>query len=110
VDVVGPGRVKDLLFTGRLVGAEEAHAIGLVNRVVPGDELERAVRDLAHAIASNAPLTLRATKEMIRRLLVQRRLPAGADHDLVEMCYSSADFREGVAAFLAKRPPQWTGR
>jgi enoyl-CoA hydratase/carnithine racemase len=110
VDVVGPGRVKDLLFTGRLVGAEEAHAIGLVNRVVPGDELERAVRDLAHAIASNAPLTLRATKEMIRRLLAQRRLPAGADHDLVELCYSSADFREGVAAFLAKRPPQWTGR
>jgi enoyl-CoA hydratase/carnithine racemase len=109
VDVLGPARVKDLLFTGRLVGAGEAHAIGLVNRVVPEGELERAVRDLAQEIASNAPLTLRATKEMIRRLLAQRRLHAGDDHDLVEMCYSSADFREGVTAFLAKRRPQWTG-
>jgi len=109
VDVLGPARVKDLLFTGRLVGAGEAHAIGLVNRVVPEGELERAVRDLAQEIASNAPLTLRATKEMIRRLLAQRRLHAGDDHDLVEMCYSSADFREGVTAFLAKRRPHWTG-
>jgi enoyl-CoA hydratase/carnithine racemase len=80
-----------------------------VDRIVPDGELERAVRDLANQIASNAPLTLRATKEMIRRVLAQRRLPAGADRDLVEMCYSSADFREGVTAFLAKRPPQWTG-
>ena len=109
VDVLGPARVKDLLFTGRLVGGDEAHAMGLVNRVVPEGELERAVRDLAREIASNAPLTLRATKEMIRRLLAQRRLRAGDDRDLVELCYSSADFQEGVTAFLAKRPPQWTG-
>jgi enoyl-CoA hydratase/carnithine racemase len=109
VDVLGPARVKDLLFTGRLVRAEEAHAMGLVNRVVPESELERAVRELAQEIASNAPLTLRATKEMIRRLLAQRRLHAGDDRDLVELCYSSADFREGVTAFLAKRRPQWTG-
>jgi enoyl-CoA hydratase/carnithine racemase len=110
VDVLGPARVKDLLFTGRLIRADEAQAIGLVSRVVPEDDLERAVRDLAEEIASNAPLTLRATKEMIRRLLAQRRLPAGDDRDLVELCYSSADFREGVTAFLAKRPPRWTGR
>jgi enoyl-CoA hydratase len=110
VDVLGPARVKDLLFTGRLVRAEEAHAIGLVNRVVPEGELERAVRELAQEIASNAPLTLRATKEMIRRLLAHRRLSAGDDRDLVELCYTSADFREGVTAFLAKRPPRWTGR
>jgi enoyl-CoA hydratase/carnithine racemase len=109
VDVLGPARVKDLLFTGRLVRAEEAQAMGLVNRVVPEGELERAVRELAQEIASNAPLTLHATKEMIRRLLAQRRLRAGDDRDLVELCYSSADFREGVTAFLAKRRPQWTG-
>jgi enoyl-CoA hydratase/carnithine racemase len=110
VDVLGPARVKDLLFTGRLVRADEAHAMGLVNRVVPEGELERAVRELAQEIASNAPLTLRATKEMIRRLLAHRRLRAGDDRDLVELCYSSADFREGVTAFLAKRRPNWTGR
>ena len=109
VDLVGPGTVKELLFTGRFVGAAEAHALGLVNRVAPVEDIERVVRELALEIASNAPLTLRATKEMIRRLLAKRRLAAGEDRDLVELCYSSADFREGVAAFLAKRKPRWTG-
>ncbi len=60
-------------------------------------------------MAANAPLTIRATKEMIRRLLAQRRLHTGDDRDLVEMCYTSADFREGVTAFVGKRPPKWTG-
>jgi enoyl-CoA hydratase len=83
VDVLGPARVKDLLFTGRLVRADEAHAMGLVNRVVPEGELEAAVRELAQEIASNAPLTLRATKEMIRRLLAHRRLRAGDDRTVL---------------------------
>ena len=110
VDLVGPGVVKDLLFTGRLVPGAEAHALGMVNRLVPALDLERVVRELATGIAANAPLTLRATKEMMRRLLAKRRLAPGEDADLVEMCYTSDDFREGVAAFLAKRPPTWTGR
>ena len=80
-----------------------------MNRIVPSDEIEGAVRELALGIASNAPLTILATKEMIRRLTAKRRLATGEDRDLIEMCYSSADFREGVAAFLAKRKPQWTG-
>ena len=71
--------------------------------------LDRLVRELALEIASNAPLTLRATKEMLRRIAVRRRLDAGADRDLIELCYTSADFREGVAAFLARRKPHWTG-
>jgi enoyl-CoA hydratase/carnithine racemase len=108
-DLVGPAVVKDLLFTGRFVGAGDALAVGLVTRIVPADQIEEAVRDLAHEIASNAPLTLRATKEMLRRLAAKRRLAAGDDRDLVEMCYASADFKEGVAAFLAKRRPKWTG-
>ena len=109
VDLVGPGWTKDLLLTGRFAGAAEAHRLGLVNRIVPAEAIEGAVRELALEISSNAPLTLLATKEMVRRLMVKRRLAAGDDRDLIEMCYSSADFREGVAAFLAKRKPRWTG-
>jgi enoyl-CoA hydratase/carnithine racemase len=110
VDLVGPGHAKDILFTGRLVSAAEAQGMGFLNRVVPADAIAGAVRDLASQIASNAPLTVRATKEMTRRLLTQRRLTSPEARDLIEMCYGSADFREGVAAFLAKRPPRWTGR
>jgi enoyl-CoA hydratase len=109
VDLAGPGVVKDLLFTGRLVPAAEAQALGLVNRVVAAGDIERAARELALEIASNAPLTLGATKEMIRRVLAKRRLSVGEDADLVEMCYTSRDFREGVTAFLAKRKPVWSG-
>ena len=110
VDLAGPAVVKDLMFTGRLIDAAEAHAIGLVNRIVAADAIAAAVDRLAHDIAANAPLTLRATKEMIRRVLEKRRLGAGADADLVELCYTSDDFHEGVEAFLAKRKPQWSGR
>ena len=108
VDLVGPARAKEMLFTGRLVPAAEAAATGLLTRVVPGDSIEEEVLTLAREIASNAPLTVRATKEMTRRIIAARR-PTESDADLVEMCYMSADFKEGVEAFLAKRRPQWTG-
>ena len=110
VELVGPGCAKEMLFTGRVVPAAEAHAIGMLNRVVPADAIDRVVRDLAAEIASNAPLTVRAAKEMTRRLMALRRIASGDARDLIEMCYGSADFQEGVAAFLAKRPPRWTGR
>ena len=110
VDLMGPAAVKDLLFTGRLAGAAEAQALGLVSRIVPADEIAAVVRRLALDIAANAPLTLRVTKEMIRRVLAKRRLAHGEDADLVELCYTSADFREGVTAFLAKRKPNWRGQ
>ena len=109
VDVMGPAAVKDMLFTGRLIPGAEAHTLGIVNRLVPDAEIEPTVRALAADIAANAPLTLRATKEMIRRVLAARRLAPGQDADMVELCYTSADFREGVTAFLAKRKPVWTG-
>jgi enoyl-CoA hydratase/carnithine racemase len=110
VDAMGPKRVKDMLFTGRLFTADEALDAGLVTRIVLAEEIEEAVGVLAAQIASNAPLTLRATKEMLRRLAEARRLPPGADRDLIELCYTSDDFREGVASFLAKRKPAWTGK
>ena len=110
VDLIGPGYAKDMLFTGRLVGAAEAHAIGLIERVAAADAIASVVRELALQIASNAPLTVRATKEMTRRLLAKTRLASPEARDLIELCYGSADFQEGVAAFLAKRPPKWTGR
>jgi enoyl-CoA hydratase/carnithine racemase len=110
VDALGPARVKDLLYTGRLVAAAEAQALGMVTRLVDESVFEGTVRQLAAEIAANAPLTIRATKEMLRRIAAKRRLDAGADRDLVELCYTSDDFREGVSAFLSKRRPQWTGR
>jgi enoyl-CoA hydratase/carnithine racemase len=110
IDLVGPGVVKDLMFTGRLVPAAEAQTLGMVTRIVPAPDIDGAVRELASEIAANAPLTLRATKEMLRRLLARRRFESGMDADLVELCYTSEDFREGVSAFLAKRKPDWKGR
>ena len=109
VDAIGPSRTKDLMFTGRFFSASDAHACGLVNRIVDADNIEQVVRVLALEIAANAPLTIRATKELIRRVAAKRRLAAGEDADMVELCYTSADFREGVTAFLEKRKPRWTG-
>jgi len=109
VDLVGPARTKDLLFTGRLLDATEADSLGLVTRMADPREIDGAVRALAETIAANAPLTIRATKEMIRRLALHRRVGADDADDLVAACYGSHDFREGVAAFLAKRKPRFIG-
>jgi enoyl-CoA hydratase/carnithine racemase len=109
LDLMNPGVVKDMLFTGRLIPGEEAKTLGIVNRLVAADDLDRTVRALAAEIAANAPLTIRATKEMVRRVVAKRRLAAGEDNDIVEMCYTSRDFHEGVTAFLAKRKPVWSG-
>lgn len=107
--LIGPARVTDIVFTARLVEAEEARSIGLVSEVL-ADAAALADRAdvLARLVASHAPLTLRATKEALRRL--RTRGATGADdHDLIVSCYTSADFREGMEAFLAKRPPVWRG-
>lgn len=108
LDLVGPARLKELLFTARLLAAPEAQAIGIVNEVVPAEALETRVREVATAIASMAPLTVQVSKEAIRRIHEHRRVPDGAD--LIARCYTSEDFQGAVRAFLEKRKPVWTGR
>ncbi len=109
VALIGPARAKEMIYTARHVEVREAHAWGLVNEVVPTEALDARTRELAEAIASAPPLTLQVSKEAVRRV-VHRLLPEDPGHDLVSVCYNSADFQEGVAAFLDKRPPRWTGR
>ena len=106
--LLGPARVKDMIFRARLVEAPEALAIGLVGEVVQDAAalMPRAL-ELAQLVASHAPLTLQATKEALLRL--RPTLPAGSGEDLVLMCYMSQDFREGMDAFLNKRAPRWQG-
>jgi enoyl-CoA hydratase len=106
--LLGPARVKDIIFTARLIDAEEACKIGLLGEVLPDYEsLQRRADELARTVASQAPLTLRATKEALRR--IREKMNPEEDRDLVLMCYMSRDFREGMDAFLNKRPPKWTG-
>jgi enoyl-CoA hydratase/carnithine racemase len=108
VDLMGPARAKELIFTARLLTADEAAAMGLINEIVAPESIDERVAAMAEQIASHAPLTLQITKEAIRRVLAHRRPPH--ENDLVLKAYLSDDFREGVRAFLEKRPPQWQGR
>lgn len=105
--LMGAGRVREMIFTARLIGAEEARGCGLISEVL-GDETALMARaeELADTLAQMAPLTLRATKEAMRRVSTATRVE---DADLIEMCYMSRDFRHGIEAFLAKQKPDWSG-
>jgi enoyl-CoA hydratase/carnithine racemase len=106
--LLGPARVKDIIFTARLIEAEEALEIGLLGEVLPDYEtLQSRANELARTVASQAPLTLQVTKEALRR--IKEKMSPEDDRELILKCYMSNDFREGMDAFLNKRPPKWTG-
>ena len=109
VAAIGEPRVVELLFTARLLPADEALRIGLVSEVLPDHPaLMARAWALAEALKGHAPLTMSVTKQLLRRM---RQAAAKIDDkDLVAKVYTSEDFREGLTSFLAKRPAKWTGR
>jgi enoyl-CoA hydratase len=109
--LVGRERAAELLFTGEVIDAATAGEIGLVSRVVPHDELLPAATELARRIAANPPLAVQALKHGLRRALDPdwNELGTWVSTNLGRL-FQTADHREGVAAFLEKRPPAYTGR
>lgn len=111
LDTLGPGETRDIAFSARRFDAAEAHAMHLVQHVLPAEELEPFVMNYVHALAANAPLTVRALKRIIGEILKD---PAERDLDLceqlVETCFTSTDYVEGRRAFLEKREPVFHGR
>jgi enoyl-CoA hydratase/carnithine racemase len=107
--LLGAGRTREIIFTSRLVEAEEALTAGLVTELLADKAaVEARAAELAALLVGQAPLTLRATKEALRRLTAAAA--AVDDKDLIVQCYTSEDFHEGLEAFLGKRKPNWKGR
>jgi enoyl-CoA hydratase len=108
--LVGPSVARDILFSARFLPAEEALRIGLINRVVPDEDLEAEVRAYASLIVANAPMTVRAAKAALQQW---ERDPADRDlakvSALVDACFDSDDYREGRRAFAEKRKPEFRG-
>jgi len=107
VQAVGPARAKDLLFTGRLLDATEALSIGLVDRMVPADQLEQSVLDYAGLITANSQWSTRATKKMIGRVLAGQQADDQESVDAFLDAVESPDFIEGQTAFREKRKPNF---
>jgi enoyl-CoA hydratase len=108
---IGPARALELLITARQVNADEAAAIGLANHVVPASELRAKGLEMARTIASKAPLAVRLAKEAVQRGESLDLFAACAlETDLFAQAFSTQDRREGMSAFLEKRPAKFSGR
>jgi enoyl-CoA hydratase len=109
--LVGAGRAKELILTGRKIGAQEAERFGLVNRVVPREKLLDEAKNLAREMLQNGPVALRLAKEVVDEGL-ETDLATGLkiEEKAFGVVFSTADQKEGMKAFLEKRKPAWTGR
>jgi enoyl-CoA hydratase/carnithine racemase len=110
VDIVGASFAKEIFYTARQFDAQEAHAMGLVNRVVPAGELETYVKSITDMICANAPLTIKAVKFTVGEMLKdESKRNLARSVELVEQCFASRDYTEGRTAFMEKRKPVFTG-
>jgi methylglutaconyl-CoA hydratase len=108
---VGEKQARDLLLTGRLFGADEAARMGLINEIVPPENLMTRARELAALLMENSPASLRATKQLLTqhaRAEIDSQIDAAVRENAA--IRNTADFREGISSFLEKRKPTWTGR